>query len=126
MFINLRITGVNGAVIAATDPVFMADSFTGPVSFFFAETVPLVPGSTYFFDPVVQSGSDQWNLNAGEYNYPGGNAFASGIANPVSDYWFREGIYAVPEPSVGWLALLGLICFVLGRGRRAGGNVTSL
>jgi hypothetical protein len=69
--------------------------------------VTLIGGTVYYFQPVVQPGpgNDLWNLDAGEYNYPGGSVFANGMPATASDYWFREGI--VPEPSSALLSLLG-------------------
>ena len=113
VFVNLRSGAVNGAILAQTASVFMPDGFgrTGlnaaVTNFFFSEAIAVTPGDTYYFQPVVQSG-DSWGLSAGEYMYPGGNTFAGGNPLPGSDYWFREGIFAVPEPSATWMFLVGL------------------
>lgn len=103
LYLNLRTNSVSGPILSSSTRVNLADSFTGVVNFFFADTVSLTAGSIYFFEPVVDSG-DQWNISAGEYNYPGGSTFIQGLALPGSDLWFREGI--VPEPtwaSMAWL-----------------------
>ena len=70
-----------------------------------------MPGATYYFQPVDQSG-DSWGVSIAEYNYSGGSVFVSGAPVFASDYWFREGI--VPEPSLMALIILGVgssLCF---------------
>ncbi|MBI3880551.1 MAG: PEP-CTERM sorting domain-containing protein [Verrucomicrobia bacterium] len=84
----------------------MTNGFTGVTTFSFSNTVPLTSGVTYFLEPVIQTG-DLWNLIASEYNYPGGSAYSSGFPATGSDYWFREGIITVPEPSSVCLGLAG-------------------
>jgi hypothetical protein len=84
----------------------MANGFAGRTNFFFSAPVPVVPGTTYFLQPVVQSG-DAWTTSLDiNYKYPGGTIFFSGIADSSFDMWFREGII-VPEPSFVALLLLG-------------------
>jgi|ERR1022692_2804384 hypothetical protein len=102
--VNLRTNSINGSILASTASVSLTNGFTGVVNFFFSSSLSLTPGVVYYFQPVVQSG-DLWNLEAGEYNYPGGSVFVGGFAATASDYWFREGI--VPEPSAGLLFLFG-------------------
>jgi PEP-CTERM motif-containing protein len=104
LYVNLRSGSIGGTILATSTSVSLPNAFTGVVNFFFSSSVALAPGATYCFQPVVQSG-DQWNIIAGEYNYPGGNAFYQGLPLTSSDVWFREGI--VPEPSSAALALLG-------------------
>jgi hypothetical protein len=105
---------VSGTILSSTVPLSFADGFVGIGLFVFPSTVDLTPGTTYFVEPVVQSG-DQWNINAGEYNYPGGSAFFGGLPVTASDYWFREGI-VVPEPGTWALLLLGLGALAWRRG----------
>jgi hypothetical protein len=104
LYVNLRTNSITGPILASTASVALPDSFDGVVNFFFTNTVPLSPGRLYYFEDVVRFG-DQWRDMNGEYNYPGGMAFALGVASPGADYWFREGI--VPEPSSVLLLLLG-------------------
>lgn len=126
VYVNLWSGSIsNGTPLASTDPVYMPDGFGtgfGPVgytNFFFLSPVAVTPGTTYFFQPVVQSGDD-WNVIAyNSYNYPGGTAVFSGVANSGWDLWFREGVIAVPEPSSMVLALLGGGAWLFAR-RRSG------
>lgn len=104
--LNLRSNSINGSILAVTPLVVLTNGFTGPVNFLFSDEVPLAPSATYVFEVVLQSGSDFWNADAGEYNYPGGIVFANGTPSDGSDMWFREGI-VVPEPSSVSLVLIG-------------------
>jgi hypothetical protein len=104
--INLRSGSINGPLLASTEPVFLLNgSFTGFITFRFATRVPVNPGVTYYFEPLVQSGD--WAVGAYNpgYNYPGGTEIYRGTALPGSDLLFREGII-VPEPSSASLLLL--------------------
>jgi hypothetical protein len=105
VFVNLRSSSIVGSIIASTAPVTFADGFTGTPNFLFSATVPLTPGATYYFQPVVQSG-DLWSVQVAEFNYPGGIAWSQGIGLPGADFWFREGII-IPEPSAALLTLFG-------------------
>jgi hypothetical protein len=105
LFVNLRSDSITGPILGASAMVFMPDSFSGYADFIFSAAISINPGTTYFFQPVVQSG-DQWLIGAHPPgNYPGGSIFVQGAPNTGSDLWFREGI--VPEPSSAALALLG-------------------
>ena len=97
LYVNLRTNSIGGPLLASTMPVTLTNGFTGVANFFFSSSVQLTPNEIYYFEPVVQSG-DLWNAISGEYNYPGGTAFYQGLALSGGDYWFREGIYVVPEP----------------------------
>lgn len=118
IFLNLRSDSMTGPILGSTQPVFMADGFTGRTNFLFPTEVAVSPGTTYIFELVVQSG-DNWRvIDAPNFNYPGGTAFGQGLPAPPFDLWFREGII-VPEPSSLVLALAGFACFaVLIRRRR--------
>jgi hypothetical protein len=123
LYLNLRANSITGPILGTTDPVSMRDSFSGPVNFFFATPVPVVPGITYFLQPAVQTG-DAWNaLIYNTYNYPGGTAFELGVNQGVNDLWFREGIVA-PEPSAALLLLLGGGGALVRLGRRSGSRVS--
>jgi hypothetical protein len=104
MYINLREGSITGPIIGSTQPVFMPDSFENPTNFFFSTPVAVTPGTTYYFEPVVQSG-DLWYTVAYNYQYPNGSAYTHG--SPISwDLWFREGV-VVPEPSSALLLSIG-------------------
>jgi hypothetical protein len=113
---NLRTNSITGPILATTASVALPDSFDGVVNFFFTNTVPLSPGTLYYFEPVVRFG-DAWKAMNGEYNYPGGMVFALGQPNPAVDFWFREGL--VPEPSSALLMLIGGALLALRQRRKA-------
>jgi hypothetical protein len=80
--------------------------------FLFPNQVHLAPGTTYYFQPIIQSGGP-FSASGDTFRYPGGSAFLNG--NAVSeDLWFREGII-VPEPSAAALALIGFGTFLYAR-----------
>jgi hypothetical protein len=104
--VNLRTGSITGPVLGSTEPVFMEDRFSGFVNFLFSNPVTVSPGTTYYFQPVVESG-DIWQVAShNAFGYTGGTAFALGQPSQVSDLWFREGI-VIPEPSSGLLMLAG-------------------
>jgi len=115
VYVNLLANSITGTVLASTEPVFMPDGFSRYPDFFFSTPVPVTPGNTYYFQPVVQSG-DLWGITAyNAYNYPNGTAFSLGATAPFFDVWFREGIYIVPEPSLAALGFLGVACLAWAR-----------
>ena len=109
VYVNLRADSISGPILSSTDPVFMAAGFVyGIANFFFPTAVAITPGATYYLQPVVQSGNNQWGVFGGAYNYPGGTLFENGAPDPNGyDAWFREGA-VVPEPSSALLVLLGI------------------
>ncbi len=108
VYVNLLADSITGTVLDSTAPVSMPDGvFAAVTSFFFATPVAVTPGTTYYLQPVVQSG-DQWDVVVGNYGYPGGVFYGLGAPDPDGyDLWFREG-YVVPEPPSGLLVLLGV------------------
>jgi hypothetical protein len=115
MHINLRSNSITGPILESSDPIFMPDGFGRPGSpghtnFFFAVPVPVVPGTTYFFETVVDSG-ETWKIFAYNYSYAGGISFFQGLPVPQADLWFREGI-VIPEPSTSVLELVGAALFM--------------
>jgi len=107
VYVNLLSGSFTGTVVSSTAPVFMPDNFVGTTNFVFASTVSLTPGTTYYFQPVVQSG-DKWALLDDQYGYAGGAFYFNGALDPSdNDAWFREGII-VPEPSsIALLTMFG-------------------
>jgi hypothetical protein len=110
LLINLGTDSITGPVLGSTDPLFLADGFPGPpnfVDFFFSTPASVAPGTTYYFQPVVQSGEV---ILLGRFimgsDYAGGNEFLQGQPGN-NDLWFREGI-VVPEPSALSLLLAGV------------------
>jgi hypothetical protein len=97
--------------------VFLPDTPIGGgvTNFFFSGSAALVPGTSYFFEIVVQSG-DLWRVNLGG-TYSSGAAYFQGVPQSFDSLWFREGI-VIPEPSSAWLVfLVGGIWFVRSRKR---------
>jgi len=106
-----------GTLLGTSASVSMPDLFTGQSTFFFTAPIDLNPGTTYYFQPVIQSG-DPFQIGVGGLTYPNGQAYFQGTAHPNLDIWFREGI-VVPEPSIFSLSILGLFGFcVLSRSQR--------
>ena len=105
LHVNLLANSITGTVLASTAPVFMPDNFFGMTTFLFSTAVSLTPGTTYYFQPVVESGN-HWVVNTLGSVYPRGSAFFNGTADLNNDFWFREGT-VVPEPSASWLILIG-------------------
>ena len=103
VYVNLRAGSILGPIIGTSSSASMTVS--GPLSFFFSTPVAVRPGTTYYFEPIEQSGT-AFGVMVGQFNYSGGSAYQSGNANLPQDYWFREGI-VVPEPSSIALLLLG-------------------
>ena len=105
----LHADSLSGPVLGTTDSVSLPDGFgvgaRGFADFFFSTPISVNPGTTYYFQPVIQSG-DQWDLVGDAYQYGGGTAFVSGSPIPGRDFWFREGI-VVPEPATWTFLLLG-------------------
>jgi hypothetical protein len=103
VYVNLLSSSITGTILGKTESVFMPDGFgvssRGFANFFFSVPIALNPGTTYYFQPVVQSGDTSWAVLSYHYLYPGGTAFLNGLANSGNDLWFRDGLYIVPEPS---------------------------
>jgi hypothetical protein len=98
-----------GTILGTTTVVSMPDLFTGQSTFFFTAPVSVIPGTTYYLQPVIQSGdSFQAGVVPGS-DYPNGISYLNGTPQPGGDFWFREGIVAVPEPSSFSLVVVGLI-----------------
>jgi hypothetical protein len=108
IYVNLRGDSITGPVLGSTSPVTVSLATQGFVTFFFGSPVAVAPGTTYFFQPVLQSGGG-WAVNTSQfYNYAGGTLYSDGVASANVDMWFREGI-VVPEPSSTVLVLVGAL-----------------
>jgi hypothetical protein len=96
-------------LLGSTAPIYMPNGFgslfIGVTNFYFSTPVTLTAGQTYYLQPVVLSGDDPWDIIAIGDTYPNGQILEEG-AGFSSDFWFREGIVSVPEPST--LAFIGL------------------
>jgi hypothetical protein len=104
--VNLRTDAIDGPILSSTTPVFMPDNFFGATNFFFPMPVPVAPGLSYYFQPVVESG-DSWRVNTDfGSGYPAGTMYLQGAAVQNAYFWFREGVIT-PEPSSAVLLLVG-------------------
>jgi len=114
--VNLRATAINGPLVGTALSVVLGNGYVGATNFIFADAIPVVPSTAYYFEAVVQSG-DNWGIVALGDDYPNGSFYSGGTGTPFpgNDLWFREGI-VVPEPSsVSWLFLGGGIAAWVGR-----------
>jgi hypothetical protein len=116
MYVNLWSGSLTGrTLVGQTDSISLPDVLLGSANFLFPTPPAVTPGTTYYLQPVVQSGD---SFEAGilpEFLYPNGTAFFNGVASG-SDLWFREGII-VPEPSTTALALFGIAGLCLHRNK---------
>lgn len=100
-----------GTLLDTSTSVFVSHGSFGYYNFFFSTPVGVTSGATYYFQPIVVSGDSDNNMVTGltlGTSYPNGTAYINGSTGVNADLLFREGIVAVPEPSVISLAALGL------------------
>jgi hypothetical protein len=120
LHIDLLTGSITGSLLASSDSVFLPNGFNGDfANFIFSTPVPVTAGTTYYFQPIIESGD---GFLAGRFipgvDYPGGTEFING--QPGSDdLWFREGI-VVPEPSVLAVVLLAGMVVASHRARNKG------
>lgn len=108
IYLDLRANSLTGSVLGVTMPVTIGNAFRGVTNFFFPNTIALTPGDMYCFQVFVTGGP--WNVDVASYGYIGGFRYSQGGATG-GDFWFREGLYVVPEPGAtafGALAVLML------------------
>jgi hypothetical protein len=102
--INLRSSSITGPILGITTSFVVTNEFLGIATFSFNTPVAVVPGVTYYIQPVIQPGdSVSTFVTAG---YTDGTAIVSGVPLTDRDFWFREGV-VVPEPAAVSLVLLG-------------------
>jgi hypothetical protein len=115
--VNLRSNSITGPILSSATPIILPDGFgsgsNGYVNFFFSAPAAVNPGTTYYLQPLVQSGGDSWGAFAALYSYPGGAMYNNGSAVSF-DLWFREGI-VVPEPTTLSLLIGGGVLFYVKR-----------
>jgi hypothetical protein len=110
----------SGTFITSTDPVFIVHGSFAYVNFFFSTPITVTPGTTYYFQPFIQSGDSDQNMTTGVTigsAYQNGTALYNGTANNT-DLLFREGI-VVPEPSPIFLSGLGLAVVFFNRQKKS-------
>jgi hypothetical protein len=110
LYVDLWSGSLGGVLLGQSDPVSLSTTFVGAATFFFSSPVTLTPGTTYYFQPVIESGDSEQIGTDGGGSYPNGIAYFSGTAQPGTDLWFREGV-VVPEPSSMSLTILALGAF---------------
>ncbi len=115
LYVNLRSQSIIGPILGTTAPVAMPDGFAGTANFLFPSTISLTPSTQYYLELVLTAGMTPWNVQNGPYDYPGGIGYAQGQPHPGVDYWFREGIYVVPEPSAVALGVGGIAALAYAR-----------
>ncbi len=118
VLVNLRSNSVTGTILGTSAAVFVPDEFFGLTNFVFSTPVAVTPGVTYYFQPVIQSGSLGLGSILTDGSYTGGSRIVNGSPQPNFNLWFQEGIIAVPEPSSALLALLGSGVWLSVRRRR--------
>ena len=106
VYVNLLSGSITGQNIGQSAPVTVNIGSEVPVNFFFSTPVTVTPGTTYYLQPVVQSGDALINESF-LYSYSGGSAIFNGTADPGTQLYFREGIIIVPEPSTWALFAAG-------------------
>lgn len=106
--INLRQGGIDGPIIAASQPTIAAPWHEGPIGYGFSPAVPLVPGQVYVLEPVsLTQYLMPWYST--ESSYPG-KFYFQGNASDGRDLMFRVGLGldVVPEPSTMLLFLMSV------------------
>ena len=116
VIVNLRSDAINGTILGSSPVVSMTNGFRGSVNFVFANPIPVTPGTTYYFETVVQSG-DNWGITIIGNTYPPGSFYGGQFPATGNDLWFREGII-VPEPSAMALVFGGGVLTWVMRKRR--------
>jgi hypothetical protein len=106
VYVDLRSGSITGTLLGSTAPEYMPAGFSGITDFPFLTPIAVNPGTQYYFQPIIQTG-DNFTVVATDTSYTGGSEIANGVAIPVRNLWFQEGIVAAPEPSSSLLLLLG-------------------
>jgi len=91
LFLNLRQGSITGPIIGTSGLISLNGYFASTSGdFSFPSAIPLVPGTTYYFDVnMVTGGSPTWEVSASRlFNYPSGTAYSQGVAASGIDLWF--------------------------------------
>ncbi|MBI3880679.1 MAG: PEP-CTERM sorting domain-containing protein [Verrucomicrobia bacterium] len=119
VYVNLLSNSITGPILGSSELASLPDSFSGYPDFIFTNPVSVVPGVSYFFQPVVQSGDSVFVYADAFYQYSRGDSYYQGALQTGIDLWFREGVITVPEPSSVCLGLAGAGALVWFLRRRA-------
>lgn len=106
VLVNIRSNSITGPILGSSSMVFIPDGFIDTTNFTFQSQVSLVPGMTYYIQPMIQSG-DTVGSYVTDGSYTGGTLLENGIPVSGRNLWFQEGIIGTPEPSLLTLAALG-------------------
>jgi hypothetical protein len=100
--------------LGGTERVYLPPNFnndqignSGVTNFYFATSIALTPGQTYYLVPLEITGDHVWSVAVTDNTYPNGGLYGF----DGTDLWFREGI-VIPEPSVLALWALGGLLIV--------------
>jgi hypothetical protein len=108
--VNLLIGSISGTIIGTSMPVSIPAATFGSYDFFFAAPISLTPGTQYYLQPVIVSGSGI-DVNIVNAPIPTGGEIDNGALHNNFNFWYQEGI-VVPEPSlVALFAVGGCIMF---------------
>src|SRR6266404_164790 len=74
---NLRSDSIIGTILGTSSPLSL--TLGGASTFVFPAPVTVTPGTTYYFQPVIQSSVGGYGTFVAAYNYSGGMAFVDGL-----------------------------------------------
>ncbi len=103
--VNLRSGSISGTILGTSAPLTIGSSDSGVFYFLFSDPITLSPGTQYFLQPVAVTGVADANLIDAANS--SGSAIYGGVTHSGFNFWFQEGITAIPEPSP--VALGGMI-----------------
>lgn len=117
--VNIRLGTITGTIVGTSNITFVPDGTnTGGGStitrVLFPTLVSLVPNSLYVIDVVqtgtIVPGNGNFGIGGNSGNtYAAGRAIIGGTPSTTNfDFFFREGLRAVPVPEPGSIALLGI------------------
>jgi hypothetical protein len=114
-YFNLRANDPNSPIFASTVPVVLSNRSNKKELFYFPNSVSLIPGNVYFFEPVDASNGRMSIGYLSPSGYTRGDLWSNGGKDPDADLWFREGVI-VPEPSAAILVGLGGLILLFRQG----------
>jgi hypothetical protein len=91
----------DGTLMGQSNPVTLTNPLTAVTTFIFPNQIAVVPGTTYYFQLVVQSGGSASTGVVPHFIYTNGMIYFGAVANPGANSWFREGIVQAPQIKIG-------------------------
>jgi hypothetical protein len=107
VYLNLRSNSITGTIMATSTSAFVPDAYFGTTNFFFNSAIAVNPGTTYYIEPVIQSGNLAIGCPYTDGSYTGGSLIRDGLTVSGRNLWFQEGVIGTPEPSSLALLVLG-------------------